>query len=447
MPNSRRPQGRATGSRSAAADGTVAVSGTGLTARQRSTFAACFLGWSLDAFDFFLLTLCLRAVAGTFQVDLKQAAASISWTLAMRPLGALLFGALAERFGRRPTLMLNVVSFSIFELLSAFAPTFGTFLVCRALFGVAMGGEWGVGAALAMETLPAERRGFFSGLLQEGYVVGNLLAAALFAILYPHLHGTGVFTPWRVLFMIGTLPALLALYLRFQTEESPVWLERQAARRRGERATGDSGAPGRGVLGALRRFLPRFAFLVLLMTAFNSFSHGTQDLYPTFLGRDRGLDARAIGWLVVAGNLGALAGGVTFGALSERWGRRRAIVTAALLAVPAIPLWMGPRTWGLLAVGGFAMQFMVQGAWGVVPAHLNELSPGPVRALFPGLAYQVGSLLSSWNGVFQAGLAASLFGGALRPVMAGTALLVALMVAALAAAGGEAKGAAFVGAG
>ncbi len=194
-----------------------------LTAIQRSTFAACFLGWTLDAFDFFLLTVCLKAIAADFHVSIKQIAEAIFWTLVMRPVGALIFGLLAEKFGRRPTLMLNIVAFSVFELASAFAPTLTSFLICRALFGIAMGGEWGVGAALALETLPASRRGFFSGVLQEGYVTGSLLAAALYGLLFPHLHGTGMLTNWRVMFMIGALPAFLAFYMQFKVAESPIW--------------------------------------------------------------------------------------------------------------------------------------------------------------------------------------------------------------------------------
>ena len=406
-----------------------------LTPAQRNTFAACFLGWSLDAFDFFLLTLCLHAVADTFHVGLKQVTESIFWTLAMRPLGALLFGSMAERYGRRPTLMVNVVAFSIFELASAFAPSFGLFLFFRALFGVAMGGEWGVGAALALEVLPSERRGFFSGLLQEGYVVGNLLAAALFGLLYPHLHGTGWATPWRVLFMIGALPALLAFYLRFRVNESPAWLEAKASRIAGrEQKQERARVPW-------VRYLPTFGFLILLMTAFTAFSHGTQDLYPSFLDRDHGLRAAGIGTLVAISNFGALAGGICCGTFSERWGRRRTIIAASLLAIPMTPLWAWSHSAWMLAIGGFLMQFMVQGAWGVIPAHLNELAPGAVRATFPGLAYQLGNLLSSRNGVFQAAIAGSFFGGALRPVLGATVLVVALLVAGLTAIGREAKGA------
>ena len=387
----------------------------------------------LDAFDFFLLTLCLRSVAAEFHVTLKQMTEAIFWTLVMRPVGALIFGTMAERFGRRPTLMINVVSFSVFELLSAFAPNFTSFLVLRALFGIAMGGEWGVGAALALEVLPPERRGFFSGLLQEGYVVGNLLAAALYGLLFPHLHGAGLVAPWRVLFMIGALPAGLALYFRARVEESPAWLSsRQQIRAK----------PGHGaLLQSVRQYLPSFLFLTLLMTAFTSFSHGTQDLYPTFLERDRGFGPAMVGTLVAVGSVGALVGGVLFGSLSERWGRRRAIITGSLLALPMIPLWMWSHTGALLGAGGFLMQFAVQGAWGVIPAHLNELSPSALRATFPGVAYQFGNLLSSRNGVFQAALAAHYFGGQLAPVLTGTVALVALLVAALTASGREKRGA------
>ncbi|WP_263365285.1 MFS transporter [Edaphobacter bradus] len=405
-----------------------------LNAAQKSTFTACFLGWTLDAFDFFLLTVCLKAIAADFHTGIKQIAEAIFWTLVMRPLGALIFGMMAERFGRRPTLMLNIVCFSVFELSSAFAPTLTSFMVCRALFGIAMGGEWGVGAALALESLPASGRGFFSGLLQQGYVFGNLLAAALYGAVFPHLHGQGMLTNWRVMFMIGALPALLAFYMQFKVEESPVWKE--AEKRREESATRRGGVP----LRTLLTYLPTFLFLVLLMTAFNSFSHGTQDLYPTLLEKDHGLAPGRVGLIVVISNIGAIAGGVCCGAASERFGRRRAIVFAALAAMPVIPLWAWSHSAPLLAVGGFLMQFAVQGAWGVVPAHLSELSPGPVRAVFPGFAYQLGNLCSSRNGVFQAQLASRFSGGTLNAVMSATVVVAACMVALVAALGREARG-------
>jgi SHS family lactate transporter-like MFS transporter len=398
---------------------------------QRNTFSACFLGWTLDAFDFFLLTFCLKAISITFHVGVEQVTEALFWTLVMRPVGAFLFGAMAEKYGRRSTLMVNVIAFSIFELASAFAPTLHTFLICRSLFGVAMGGVWGVGAALALETLPPEGRGFFSGLLQEGYVVGNLLAAALFGLLFPHLHGAGITTNWRVMFMVGALPALLAFYLRFQVKESPTWLA--------ERQAGLTRQKPRLTPSILISYLPIFLFLTVLMAAFTSFSHGTQDLYPTFLIEHGFSDAR-VGLVAAIGNFGALLGGVCCGALSESFGRKRTIVASALLAIPMVPLWAWSHTAVTLAAGGFLMQFMVQGAWGIVPAHLNELAPGPVRAILPGFAYQLGNLISSRNSVFQKAFANHHNGGKLNVALSGTVVIVALVVAGVTALGPEAKG-------
>jgi len=405
-----------------------------LTSSQRSTFAACFLGWTLDAFDFFLLTVCLRAIAADFHVGIPQIAEAIFWTLVMRPVGALIFGMLAERFGRRPTLIANIIAFSVFELASAFAPTLTIFLVCRALFGIAMGGEWGVGAALALESMPAKGRGFFSGLLQEGYVVGNLLAAALYGTVFPHLHGTGMLTGWRVMFMIGALPALLAFYMQYKVEESPIWLEAQQRRRAEGRARSSINFQD------FLRYLPTFLFLVLLMTAFNSFSHGTQDLYPTLLEKDHGLDPSRVGFIVVISNIGAMLGGIVCGALSERFGRKRMIIIAALSSIPMIPLWAWSHTVPMLALGGFLMQFAVQGAFGVIPAHLNELAPAPVRAVFPGFTYQLGNLVSSRNGVFQAKLAQHFSGGVLNVVMSWTVVIGAFAIAIVTGLGREARG-------
>ena len=401
---------------------------------QRNTFAACFLGWTLDAFDFFLLTFCLTAISETFHVGRKEVAEALFWTLVMRPVGAFFFGTMAERFGRRITLMVNVVAFSAFELLSAFAPTLHTFLACRALFGVAMGGVWGVGAALALETLPAENRGFFSGLLQEGYVCGNLLAAALFGLLFSHLHGHGILVNWRVMFMIGALPSLLIFHLRYNVQESPAWLAKHAA------ASTQTTAPELITFRTLLSYAPVFLFLIVLMSAFTSFSHGTQDLYPTFL-QDHKLSPAVVGLVAAIGNIGALVGGVFCGKISERLGRRRTIVLASLLAIPMIPLWGWSHSAVALAVGGFLMQFMVQGAWGIIPAHLNELSPAPVRAVLPGFAYQLGNLISSRNAVFQEAYANHHNGGSLNVALSGTVVIVAVLVASITALGPEAKGA------
>ncbi len=403
---------------------------------QRRAFTACFLGWTLDAFDFFLLTYTLDAVAGSFGVSLKTAATAIFWTLCMRPVGALLFGWMAERFGRRPTLMVNIVCFSVFEVLSAFAPSFTSFLWLRALFGVAMGGEWGVGAALALETLPAANRGFFAGLLQEGYAAGNLLAAAAYGVLAVTYHGHA-FASWRVLFLVGAVPSLLVFYIRSGVEESPAWVS-------GQRKAGRGGAKEQGtggMLRSLRAHLPVFLLLIVLMTGLTSLSHGTQDLYPTFLKTVHHLRPRTVSAVAMVATLGALAGGPAWGSVSERWGRRRALAASALLAIPMIPLWIWGHSVVWLALGGFSMQFMVQGAWGIVPAHLNELSPGPLRALLPGLAYQLGNLFSSRNAVLQTALGVAYFGGSLAPVLGWTVVGVSVWVAAAAWLGGEARGA------
>ncbi|HEY0263111.1 MAG TPA: MFS transporter [Granulicella sp.] len=401
-----------------------------LTPSQRNAFIACFLGWSLDAFDYFILVFCVSAIAKDFHAQVADVAEALFLTLAMRPVGAFLFGWMADRYGRRPTLMINIISYSIFELASAGAPTLPMLLVFRALFGIAMGGEWGVGAALAFETLPAEGRGFFSGLLQEGYVVGNLVAGLIYAAVFQYVG-------WRGMFVIGAVPAFLVLYIRSKVEESPAWIETRA---KGMQQAA-SMEPQPSLLSNLVRYLPTFLGLVLLMVCFNSFSHGTQDLYPTFLEKNLQLSPRASGLITSVGNVGALLGGICFGTWSEKLGRRKAIVLASLLAIPMIPLWAWSHTTVMIAAGAFLMQFMVQGAWGIVPAHLNELSPASVRGTFPGFAYQLGNLISSRNGVLQAKVAASRYGGNLRVVLSVTVFVVALLVALVAALGREARGA------
>ena len=394
-----------------------------LTPGQRNTFIACFLGWSLDAFDFFILTFCVSAIATQFQAKVSAVAEAIFLTLAMRPVGAFLFGVMADRFGRRVTLMVDIIAYSLFELASAFAPSLKVLLITRALFGIAMGGEWGVGAALAFETLPAEGRGFFSGVLQEGYAVGYLFAALIYRTLFP-------LVGWRGMFIVGALPAFLVIYIRTKVDESPAWLQGKVARETESRL-------GKDIL----TYAGTFLFLVVLMFAFNSFSHGTQDLYPTFLQKDHHFTPQTVGLIAIIANLGALLGGIFFGTWSEKIGRRRAIVIAALLAIPMIRIWAYSHSVPMLALGGFAMQFMVQGAWGVIPAHLNELSPAAVRGTFPGFAYQIGNMLSSRNVVIQARLAEQRYGGVFAPVLAWTVLIIAKLVAIVTWLGQERHGA------
>ena len=400
-----------------------------LTRSQRHTFLAAFLGWTMDSLDFFLLIFCVKAIAADFHTQPSAVLGAVFLTQAFRPVGAVVFGMLADRYGRRPVLMVNILSFSVIEMACAFAPSLTVLLVLRALFGLAMGGEWGVGAALTFETLPKEGRGAFSGILQEGYAMGSILASAAFALFF---HWIG----WRGLFILGAAPALLVFYVQARVAESPVWLE--GKRKRLARSAGDARTAKAGDLARLLAFLPTFLFLVLLMTAFMSFSHGTQDVYPTFLQTQVGLSPATVGLIGVLYGLGSIAGGFAFGTLSEKWGRKRAIVTAALLAIPVIPLYAYGHSAVTLGIGAVLMQFMVQGAWGVVPAYLTELSPAPVRATAPGLAYQLGGLITSWNGKAQALIAERT--GNYPAVLAITVVVVALSLAGLALLGREAKG-------
>jgi MFS transporter, SHS family, lactate transporter len=398
-----------------------------LTPLQRNTFVACFLGWSLDAFDFFILVFCVSALAAQFHMKPSEILEANFLTLALRPVGAFLFGRMADKFGRRPTLMVDIIAYSVFELGSAFAPSFKIFLVMRALFGIAMGGEWGVGAALAFETLPVEGRGFFSGLLQEGYAMGYLFASLIYFSIFNYVG-------WRGMFVIGAVPAFLVIYIRTKVEESPAWLQGRVAQE-------TSKPPKKPWAEDIMQNAGVFVFLIVLMFAFNSFSHGTQDVYPTFLQKNLQFTPKIVGLIAIIYNCGALLGGILFGTWSERIGRRRAIVIAALLAIPVIPLWAYSHTVPMLALGGFLMQFMVQGAWGVIPAHLNELSPPAVRGTLPGFAYQIGNLLSSRNSVIQAKLAETRYGGNFAPVLAWTVLLIAILVAIVTLSGRERRGA------
>ena len=410
-----------------------------LSGSQRHTFLAAFLGWTMDSLDFFILIFCVPAIAKEFHTQPSGVLGAVFLTQAFRPVGALLFGMLADRYGRRPVLMVNILSFSVIELACAFAPSLTSLLVLRGLFGLAMGGEWGVGAALVFETLPKEGRGTFSGILQEGYAMGSILASGAFALFFNGFGLAGMHVPgigWRGLFILGSMPALLVFYVQARVAESPVWLAGEQNRL--TRTAGEQREHGAGTWALLLKFLPTFLFLVLLMTAFMSFSHGTQDVYPTFLTTYAKLNPSTVGSIGVLYGFGSIAGGFVFGTLSERWGRKRAIVTAALLSIPVIPLWAYGHSAFALGAGAVLMQFMVQGAWGVVPAYLTELSPAPVRATAPGLAYQLGGLVTSWNGKAQA-LAAERSGN-YPAVLAITVIVVALALAGLALLGREAKG-------
>ena len=379
-----------------------------LEPRQRSSIWASYLGWTLDAFDFFLLAFMLSAIAKEFGTDVKAVTVAIMLTLAARPFGALFFGILADRFGRRPILMAVILAFSAFSALSGLANSLTQLLVIRTLFGFAMGGEWGIGASLVMETIPPKLRGPVSGLLQSGYPSGYFVASLVYFLLFDQIG-------WRGMFFVGIAPALLVFLIRMHVEESPAF----TARRDKARAN---------PFLELARNWKIALYMIVLMAAFNAFSHGTQDLYPTFLQQQHHFSTHLTGTLTAIMNVGAIVGGIGFGIWSERLGRKRTIILASLLALPVIPLWAFSSTPVLLAIGGFLMQVAVQGAWGIVPVHLNELAPPGARALFPGFAYQLGNLIMSRNAVFQAriaeshgnnyGLALAIFGGVMALVIA-----------------------------
>jgi MFS transporter, SHS family, lactate transporter len=388
----------------------------------RSALIAGYLGWTLDAFDFFLVSFCLTAIGREFHKSDREVAFSILLTLAFRPVGAFIFGLMADRYGRRLPLMIDLVFYSIVEVLSGLAPNYTTFLVLRALFGIGMGGEWGVGASLAMEKVPVRLRGVLSGFMQQGYATGNLLAAVCYFFLFPRFG-------WRPLFFVGGLPALLALFVRFRVRESEVW----------QKTRHESWSHlGRALVSHWKLFL----YLAFFMMAMNLVAHGSQDMYPTFLERQWGFGVKMRSTITAISMVGAIIGGTLCGLMSDRIGRRRAIIIALVGALVMLPLWAFAPSAPLLMLGAFLMQFMVQGAWGVIPAHLAELSPDSVRGFLPGFGYQIGVLLSSSVGYLEAVFAGHTTYGI---AMAATAATVIVMAIAATAMGTERRGVTFGG--
>jgi MFS transporter, SHS family, lactate transporter len=364
----------------------VAVAAQQMTPTQVRTFIASFLGWTLDAFDFFLAIVVLPDLSKAFDAPIPRIAVATTLTLALRPLGALIFGWFADRYGRRVPLMIDIGLYSLLELLTAFSPNLAFFIVIRACYGVAMGGEWGLGASLAMESLPPTKRGLYSGILQEGYAVGFLLANLCLALLFGVFEHWWPGNGWRYMFMVGVLPALLILFIRRSVPESPVWEAGKAQR---------IGLTGDVLLDAIKRYFVLFVYGILLMAAFNFMSHGSQDPYVTFVSVQKGFSHAAAGTLGIIAAIGAICGGLIFGPLSQRFGRRWMIVASCILGLIVMGIWVGGNTFASLAVGGFLMQIAVQGAWGIIPAHLNEISPPLARGTFPGFVYQLGNLIAS----------------------------------------------------
>lgn len=378
---------------------------------QRAALIAGFLGWTLDAFDFFLVIFCLTAIGHEFGKSDAEIALSVTVTLAFRPVGAFLFGLIADRYGRRLPLMIDLVFYSIVEVLTGFAPNYTVFLVLRALFGIGMGGEWGVGATLVMEKAPPRLRGLLSGFLQQGYALGYLLAAIAYLFVFPRWG-------WRPLFFIGGLPALLALFVRARVKESAVW---EKSKR------GSWLHLGRSIAGQWKLFL----YMTLLMTTMNLASHGTQDMYPTFLQRQWGYSPTHRSIVTAISMVGAIIGGILAGLLSDRLGRRKLIVSSLIFAIIVVPIWAYAPSEGFLVAGAFLMQFFVQGAWGVIPAHLSELSPNEIRGFLPGFSYQCGVLLAS-SVVFLEALFAQHVSYAAAMALTATAVFVMAIAATLA---------------
>ena len=402
-----------------------------LTSDQRNAFTAALLGWTMDAFDYFIVVLVYADIAADFDVSKERVAFLTTATLLMRPVGALIFGLWADRVGRRVPLIVDVCFYSVVGFLCAFAPNLTVLILLRFLYGIGMGGEWGLGAALAMEKIPVARRGFFSGLLQEGYAFGYLLAAASYLLL------TEAFDlSWRWLFALSIFPALISLLIRTGVEESSVWKETREEMKVTRTSFKDV------FLDA--KVLRRFGYLILLMTAFNWMSHGTQDVYPTFLKATdeggAGLAEHTALVIAIVYNVGAIIGGLVFGSLSERFGRRYTIAFCAVLALPIVPLFAYSSSAGMLCLGSFLMQVCVQGAWGVIPAHLTEMSPDAIRGFYPGVTYQLGNVLAALNLPIQEHLAAS---HGYPFALAVTIVPVLCVVAIVVLLGKEAKGVAF----
>lgn len=405
-------------------DPAAAAAPTRWTAAQIHAVSASYLGWTLDALDFFMLVFVIRDAAAEFKVDTAMISIAVTLTLALRPLGAFLFGRLADRFGRRPALMFNIAVFSVLSFATAFVPNIWAFLVVRALFGIGMGGVWGIGASLSMETVPAKARGFVSGLLQSGYSSGYLVASIVYGLLYAHVG-------WRGLFMIGIVPSLLLIpYVYATVPESPAFKRKGAARG--------------SVMAVLAKNWRLTLYAIILMSAFNFFSHGTQDLYPTFLLKQHHLTPGVVSSIAIIYNIGAIIGCFFFGSLSQRFGRRRTMIASSLLAIPTLWLWAYSPSVAALATGAFLINFFVQGAWSVIPAHLNELSPASVRGTFPGTVYQLGNLVASGNLTIQALIAEHY--GSYGFALASVTLLAALAISGLLTFGPEAHGVAMDGA-
>ncbi|TCD70885.1 hypothetical protein EIP91_001193 [Steccherinum ochraceum] len=369
-----------------------------LTWVQWGHFWTGYLAWTCDAIDFFSVSLSVSHLQTQFNRSTHDITTAITLTLLLRSAGALLFGVLSDRYGRKWPLIANLVMVAVLELGSGFVNTYSAFLGVRSLFGIAMGGIWGLAASTALENLPFEVRGLASGVLQQGYAVGYLLAAVINLTLVPE-----VSVGWRSLFWTASGISLFAAFIRCLLPESEIFIRAKKA----ELAAGRTTANKTEIfLHETKEMLKAHWLLciyaILLMTGFNFLSHGSQDLYPTYLQNSKGFTDHNATVATIIGNCGAVAGGAIAGFISQYIGRRLTIVIFVLLIGVFIPLWIIPSSFSALAAGAFCIQFGVQGAWGVIPIQLAEMSPPAFRATFPGVAYQIGNMVSSASAQIEA---------------------------------------------
>ncbi|KAI0074125.1 MFS general substrate transporter [Panus rudis PR-1116 ss-1] len=371
-----------------------------LTWVQWGHFFSGWLAWTCDAIDFFSVSLSVTHLTVQFDKKTKDITTAITLTLLLRSVGAVIFGVLSDRFGRKWPLVANLLVVALLELGSGFVNTFSAFLAVRSLFGIAMGGIWGLAASTGLENLPVEARGLASGILQQGYAVGYLLAAVINLNLVP-----SVSAGWRALFWTGAGISLFAAFIRMLLPESEVFLRAKALEKaRGKTTKHKTKVFMHETWVMLKRHWLLCIYAVLLMTGFNFLSHGSQDLYPTYLQQSKGFSDHNATVATIIGNCvsSSHSGGAIAGWLSQYIGRRLTIIIFVLAIGAFIPLWILPSSFGALAAGAFCIQFGVQGAWGVIPIQLAEMSPPAFRATFPGVAYQVGNMVSSASAQIEA---------------------------------------------
>jgi putative sialic acid transporter len=355
-----------------------------LSAKDYLYFFVGFFAWTADAFDFHALSIQTTKLAKWYHTTNTEITTAITLTLLLRSVGAAVFGLLGDRFGRKWPMVANMIILGVLQIATIYSATFQQFLAVRSLFGLFMGGVYGNAVAMALENCPTEARGLMSGIMQQGYSFGYVLAACA------NLGVGNATETWKTVFWVAAGLSIAAGLLRCCFPESKQFIEHKKT---GQQVTAsDFWKETKSMLAQEWRMV---IYCIILMTWFNYYSHTSQDSYTTFMTDQKELaglgPTRASIWM----KTGACVGGTIIGYLSQWIGRRRAIVGAAFISACLIPAWILPTSETSLSVSGFAIQFFVQGAWGVIPIHLNELSPPAYRSSFPGITYQIGNMISS----------------------------------------------------